>query len=430
MVSQFARGTAMRMKRGVYMKKWKQIAAMMAVTAALGGTAMAYPDYQYRHQDMYYSNRVVKNVDVQQYGRHSQVRGTKIVDRTERGVGQQVLADLFNTAGENRDLPELDLQTKLQQVLDRAAAGKYALVVLPRMDAHRDFHRFLIFDADRVDEQQRAYDKERKGCCGRHDRIGRPGYDHRDDDDDERDGRDDGRDDGDWDDRDDDRDEEGLWRRHGDDIWQSIQRAIDRADDILGGIRWDPWGDRGDRWPRQRQDMSIHRIDVNRYVVRDDTRTLSREDVNRIQDLVAPYKGQHLRVRDVERALEEVDDYLDLAFGGDLYEVYYDDLQPASKELTIRVVAASDFREATSESPFAEMLIGFVDETNSLSRAELSAIENILEERAESTLRTQRKLAKAKEDVEGYLQKRYGKKAFRVQTQHRLGNVYQVIVKR
>lgn len=398
------------------MKKWQKWAVLTAVTAAITGSAMAMDDHgMYMHH--YQQERVMQQMEITQKGNQQVVRGVKVIDRTQQGVGEAVLSELWNTAVKNKNADNVDMQTVLQQVLDRSAQGKYALVERPRADKHRDVSVYLICDADKIDQQERGFVTEQKNHSYAYQTKHHYGYDKT------KVKKLEKKEKSDW---------KEEWKSRSKAVWNEIERAISRAGAAISGEI-----DNTDRldvpreyWPMKEDIRGYVPADIDTYRVVDTTKSLTAEEVRSLENMMAPYVGKKVSMHQLTTALEAADDYLETAFGDDdIFEVYFDHLQPENGKMTVIVAADKEYREAMNGTYFDKTRIGLVDESMSLSRADYKAIDDIIDHGddqrrfGESYL-----LNNVKADVEAYLAKAYSKDAFQVKMVHRAGKVYQVVV--
>ncbi len=428
------------------MKKWKKMSLVMAAVFALTGSALAAPQQnarnmnnemklefgqyrydnrsgnrQYQGQEAYRSNRVIKNVEIIQRGTYNQMSGIKVVDKTEAGVGQLVMNDLSKIV-ENKSYNADQVHEKMSKALDRVAEGKYAVGMYPQENEYKDFTLFAIYDAEWVEEQERAFTQDLDRYLGRDrslqryenrrsPRVRRPEMER----------------------------PERPIRYENQRSWDSLLVILDRMDEIFGD--WDRYGDwpwdRGNRrfpnpYEREKQVEKIDHIDVSSYRFTDETKVLTKDDMRRMTDYTKPYIGKDLRLKDIACAQDAAQEYLDMAYGDDVFEVVFDDLKPYRGQLNLVITPDEEFRDATGKTYIGGLRFGLVDDRYILNYDDMDAIEDILEKherRFGVRGNVERITADVRNEVEKYLSKRYNKNMFKVEVVHRVGNIYQVIVR-
>lgn len=168
--------------------------------------------------------------------------------------------------------------------------------------------------------------------------------------------------------------------------------------------------------------------DVRAFSVVDQTGSLSVRDRVHLNRAARPYAGGRISERDMNRLEDELERYLDSAYGRDVYDVAVAD-RTRSGRLDLYVRYDDNRRaHAKDQNAPAYMILEFEDETNSLTETQRSDIRGLLGRYTAGD--TTAKLAEqARQSVQHYLDRAYGSRHYRVETKWLASNAYRVIVR-
>ncbi|ETI87209.1 MAG: hypothetical protein Q612_NSC00243G0004, partial [Negativicoccus succinicivorans DORA_17_25] len=147
--------------------------------------------------------------------------------------------------------------------------------------------------------------------------------------------------------------------------------------------------------------------DVRAFSVVDQTGSLSVRDRVHLNRAARPYAGGRISERDMNRLEDELERYLDSAYGRDVYDVAAAD-RTRSGRLDLYVRYDDNRRaHAKDQNAPAYMILEFEDETNSLTETQRSDIRGLLGRYTAGD--TTAKLAEqARQSVQHYLDRAYG----------------------
>lgn len=171
--------------------------------------------------------------------------------------------------------------------------------------------------------------------------------------------------------------------------------------------------------------------DVRAFSVVDQTGSLSVRDRVHLNRAARPYAGGRMSESDMNRLEDELERYLDSAYGRDVYDVAAADRTRSGRlDLYVRYDdnRRAHAKDAKDQNAPAYMILEFEDETNSLTETQRSDIRGLLGRYTAGD--TTAKLAeKARQSVQHYLDRAYGSRHYRVETKWLASNAYRIIVR-
>ncbi len=367
-------------------RKIKSTALALMVVTACGSVAMAHP-YMKNHQDYYQNQRVVQAVTSQRSSGVYSVEVDKVLDKTSVGVGEKLMSRIGEIIRDDDYEDATARQQAIQNVLDKEKAGKFTVAAYNNDYGPKHIDLYMIFDSDRLDDQMRKAERERS-------RWADENY--------------------------------GLNRRES---LADQQHFADRINDVLKriGVPWsiEKLTEKEDRSYFHDKEISRRSVyDVNEYRVIDHTNSLAKEDLKSLQDFAKPYMGKKVLGKDVFRVEDENQDYLDRAYGKNVYEVRVMEAAGQNNRLNIYVDRAANGRILGQG-----LRLGVIDETRALSREDLQRIDDVVADYQKRSGNAKSLAEQAEDAVEAYLDNVYGKDAYDTKLTYRQGNFYQIRVR-